>query len=137
MSPHVIASAAKQSSSSDGWIASSLTLLAMTRLGGPDFVTDDNEFGEVHPPETRRQRHVGGVAPGRHQDAADPRHDVTGIEGIPPAREISLEPAGEIHRLGIGRNADVAHVAGAIARRHAHATAKGERKMREIAADAG
>ena len=70
----------------------------------------------------RRRR---GLRP--RQDAADLRMIVTGVEGVPPAGQIGLEPAGKIDRLRIGRNADIAHVTGAIARRNAHAAAKHQR----------
>ena len=62
---------------------------------------------------------------------------VAGIERVPLAGQIDLEPAGEIHRRGIGRNADIAHIAGAVARRDAHAAAERQRQMREVAAHAG
>ena len=92
---------------------------------------------QVHPPEARGQRHVGGVAAGAHQDAADARHVVARIERVPLAGQIDLEPAGEIHRRGIAGHADVAEIAGAIARRDVHAAAERQRQMRKIAADAG
>src|SRR6266481_445887 len=97
--------------------------LAMTdggtrALSRDDFVADDDEFLQVHPPEARGERHVGGVAAGGHQDAADARMVVAGVERVPLARQIDLEPAREIHRRGIGRNADVAHIARAVARRN-------------------
>ena len=66
------------------------------------FVADDEKFHQIHPPKTRGQRHVGGVAAGAHQDAADPRMVVAGVERVPLAGQIDLKPAGEIHRRGIG-----------------------------------
>src|SRR5712672_2860861 len=102
-----------------------------------DLVADDDKLHQIHSPKARGQRHVGGVAAGAHQDPADPRMIVAGVEGVPLAGQIDLEPAGKIHRCGIRRNADVAHIAGAIARRDAHAAAEGQRQMREIATDAG
>src|ERR1700694_2551555 len=83
------------------WIASSLppslvelrrtrALLAMTAVGSRrhHLIADDEEFDQVHPAKTRGQRHVGGVAPRGHQDAADPRMIVTGVERVPLPREI-------------------------------------------------
>src|SRR5262245_66302905 len=46
--------------------------------------------------ERGADRHVGGVAAARHDDAADARHVVAGIEGVPAAAEIDLEPGTEI-----------------------------------------
>jgi hypothetical protein len=61
---------------------------------------------------------------------------VPGIEGKPAAAEIRLEPRVEIHRRGIGRNADVAEIAVAIARRDVETAAERYREMGEVAADA-
>ena len=80
---------------------------------------------------------IGRILMGTGRDAADPRVIVPGVEGVPLAGEIDLKPAGEIHRRRIPGNADVAHVAGAIARRDVHATAERQRQMCKIAADAG
>ena len=66
-----------------------------------------------------------------------PRVVVAGVERVPLAGQIDLEPAGEIHRRGIAGHADVAEIAGAVARRDVHAAAEGQREMRKIAADAG
>src|SRR4029450_4528642 len=68
--------------------------------------------------------------------AAHPRMIVAGIEGEPATVQIHLEPGGEIHRRGIAGHADVAEIAGAIARRDIHAAAERDGKMREVAADA-
>src|SRR5215831_8113859 len=38
---------------------------------------------------------VGGVAAARHDDAADARHVVAGVERVPAAAEIDLEPGAE------------------------------------------
>src|SRR5262245_10612154 len=61
---------------------------------------------------------------------------VTGVEGVPAAAEISLEPGGKIHRRGLAGNADVAEIPLAIVRRDIHAAAQRHRKMSEVAADA-
>ena len=50
------------------------------------------------------------------------------------AVEKDLEPGGEIHRRRIERHADVAKVAGAIARRNIHRPTERDREMGEIAA---
>ena len=77
--------------------------------------------------EAGRERHVGGVAAGRHQDAADPRRVVAGVEGVPAAAEVDLEPGAEVHRVGLRRDADVAEVAGAVAGRDVQAAAERRR----------
>src|SRR5262249_43274540 len=86
--------------------------------------------------ERGADRHVGGVAAACHDDAADARHVVAGVEGVPAAAEIDLEPGAEIHRIGLRRYADVAEIAGAVARRDVHAAAERDREVREVAADA-
>src|SRR5262249_8232045 len=53
---------------------------------------------------------------------------------IPATAEIDLDPGTEIHRLGLGRNADVAEMAGAIARRDVHAAAQRDRQVGKVAA---
>ncbi len=78
---------------------------------------------------------IGGVAAAGHDDAADARDVVPGVEGVPAAAEIDFEPAAEIHRQH-DRHADVAHVAGDVARGDVHAAAEGDGEMTEIAADA-
>src|SRR6201995_4722531 len=87
-------------------------------------------------PERLGDRHVGGVASLRNQHAADPRLVVARIESVPAAAEIGLEPAGEIADRPRLRRADVAEIAGAIARRNVHAAAEGDRQMRIVAAHA-
>ena len=82
------------------------------------------------------QRHVGGIAAARDEDTPDPRGVVARIERVPPALEIGLEPAREIHgRIG-RRQADVGDVAGAVARRDVQAAAERDRQMRVVAANA-
>src|SRR5258708_5727353 len=86
--------------------------------------------------EAGGDRDVGGIAAARHHDATDPRMVVASIEGEPLAIEIDLEPRTEIHRSRVRWNADVAEIAGAIARRNVHAAAQGDGEMGEVAADA-
>ncbi len=59
---------------------------------------------------------------------------VARIEGVPAVAEIGLEPAREIHRSVWRLGADVAQVAGAIARRYVHAAAERDRQVRVVAA---
>src|SRR4029077_11886448 len=77
-----------------------------------------------------------GITAARDHDAADPRTIVARIEGKPAPIKIHLKPGAEIHRRRIGRNADVAEVARAIARRDIHAAAQRHRQMRKITAHA-
>src|SRR3954451_1925229 len=60
-------------------------------------------------------------AASRPRAMADAGNVVAGIERIPAAAEIDLEPGAEIHRIRLRRNADVAQITGAIARRDVHA----------------
>src|ERR1700722_14200662 len=68
-----------------------------------------------------RDRHIRGIATARHQDPSDPWRVEAGIEDMPLAAQISLEPAGEIHRRIHRRDADVAQITSAIACRYVHA----------------
>ena len=61
---------------------------------------------------------------------------VAGVERVPAPAQKDFEPGAEVHRRRVGRNADVAEIAGAIARRDVHAAAERDRQMGEIAADA-
>src|ERR1700748_3781456 len=105
--------------------------------GGRDLVGDHVEALERVLAERHRDRHVAGVAAARHHDAADARRVVARVEGVPAVAEEDLEPGAEVHRIGHGRHADVAEVAGAVARRDVHAAAQRDRQVREVAADAG
>src|ERR1700675_2884831 len=88
------------------------------------LVGGDAEAHELVRAERGGDGDVGGVAAARDQDAADARLVVTGIEGVPTVADIGLEPGAEIHRRGVGGHADVAEIAGAIARRDVHAAAQ-------------
>src|ERR1700674_439837 len=99
------------------------------------FVADDEEFLQNSAAEVGRERYIGSVPADGHDDAADAGNVMPGIEGIPTAAKIDFEPAAEIHGEH-ERHTDVAHVTGDVARGNVHATAKGEGKMAEIAADA-
>ena len=70
----------------------------------------------------------------RDQDAPDARNIVAGIECVPLAAKIRLEPSGEIHRAVRRLHPDLAEIARAIARRNIHAAAKRDGKMRVVAA---
>src|SRR5664279_3970018 len=72
------------------------------------------------------QLRIRRVAATRHQDAADARRIVARIESPPLAAEINFHPGAEI-LIGIRRRqADVADIAGAIARRNVHAAREGD-----------
>src|SRR5438034_11296395 len=66
-------------------------LFALRDLVGPHLETDQRVRSEG-----LGDRNVGGIASLRDQDAADPRHVVAGIEGVPVPAEIGFEPAGEV-----------------------------------------
>src|SRR5579864_9740621 len=90
-------------------------------LVGPDLETDQRVRAEGV-----GDRHVGGVAALSDQHAADSRNIVARIERVPPPAQIGFEPAGEIHRAVRRRNADVAEIPGAVARRNVHTAAEGD-----------
>src|SRR5450432_230212 len=114
--------------SSNGWRASGRS--------GNHFVGPDPKGLQRVWSEGGRDRNVGGVATARDEDASDARGVVARIERVPGRPEVSLEPSREVHRRRVLRNADVAQVAGAIARRNVQAAAQGDRQVGEIAADA-
>src|ERR1700685_3086601 len=86
--------------------------------GGRNLFGNDLESGERAWAERGYDRNVGGIAPACHQDAADTRRIVARIERVPATAEIGFEPCAEIHRRRIGRAADVAEIAGTVARRN-------------------
>jgi hypothetical protein len=57
-----------------------------------------------------------------------------GVEGIPAAAKIGLEPGAEVHRQVFRGHANVAEIAGAIARRNVHAAAQRDGEMGEVPA---
>ena len=79
---------------------------------------------------------VGGVAADGHEDAADAGDVVAGVEGPPAIAEVDFEPGAEIHGAGGERDADVAEVAGGVARGDIEAAAEGDGEVLEVAADA-
>src|SRR4029434_2401324 len=80
---------------------------------------------------------VGGVAAAGDQHASDARGIVAGVEGVPMAVKVGLEPGGEIHRAIGRRHADVAQVAGAVTCGDVHAATEGDGEVRVITANAG
>src|SRR5260370_157947 len=77
----------------------------------------------------------GPSAPGA-QPGRNPRHIVSRMKSVPPPAKIRLEPAGETHRVIRGWHADVAEIAGAIARRNVHAATEREGEVRVVAPQA-
>src|SRR5258705_9988394 len=57
-------------------------------------------------------------------------------KSFPRPAKIRLEPAGEIHRVIRGWHADVAEIAGAIARRNVHAATERDGEVRVVATHA-
>ena len=104
--------------------------------GAAECVSSVHDAERLEDVRTERvdERNIGGVASTRDQDAADARHVVARVEGVPLAAEEHVEPGVEIHRRRVRRHADVAEIAVAVARRNVHATAERDREMREIAA---
>src|SRR5450755_4658714 len=94
------------------------------RSGRRDLQGDHFKARECAWAERGHDRDVGGIATACHQDAADPRLVVAGIERVPAAAEVDFEPGAEIHRRIVWRHADVAEISGAVARRNVHAAAQ-------------
>src|SRR5258708_6273688 len=112
------------------------TALAVWLRNLGDFVGPYLEADQGVRPEGLGDRHIGGIAALRYQDAADPRHVVARIEHVPASADIGLEPAGEVTHRPRQRGADVAEVPGAVARRNIHAAAEGDGEMGIVAAHA-
>src|SRR5271154_372382 len=91
---------------------------------------------EIGDAEGGRHGDVGGVAAAPHDNAADARMIVTCVFRVPAPSEKDLEPGAEIHGINIDRNSDVAEIACAVARGNVHASAKRDREMGEVPADA-
>src|SRR5580704_664256 len=106
------------------------------RGSGGHFVGPDPKGLQRVGSEGRGDRHVGRVAAARDEDAPDARRVVARIERVPGRPEVSLEPSREVHRRRVLRHADVAQIAGAIARRNVQAATEGDRQVGEVAADA-
>src|SRR6516164_4990132 len=110
------------------------------RIDGPrgtrHLVRNDLEARERTRSEGSNDCHIGGIATARHQNAPDTRRVVASIERVPAPAEIDLKPGAEIHRIRIGRHANVAKITGAIARRNVHAAAQGDCEMGKISTDA-
>src|SRR4029450_1611449 len=96
----------------------------------PDLETDE---GVV--PESVGDRYVGCVAAPADEHAADPGDVVARIEGVTAPPETGPDPAGEVQRAIRRRHADIAEIAGAIARRNVHAAAKSDGEMGIVATD--
>ncbi len=60
---------------------------------------------------------------------------MAGVDRVPAAAEIDLEPGAEIHRVRVAEDADIAEMAGAVARRDVRAAAERDGEMGEVAAD--
>jgi hypothetical protein len=99
-----------------------LSGIASERLAiTPDRSPVSQDDAEGTRAEGSHDRDVGGIATACHQDAADPRLVVAGIQRVPAVAEIDFVPSAEIHRCRVRRHADVAEIAGAITRRNVHA----------------
>ena len=59
---------------------------------------------------------------------------VARVESPPAILEIDLKPRAEIHRPGEAGQADVAEVAGGVARGNVHGAAEGDGQVLEVAA---
>src|SRR5258706_7864040 len=89
-----------------------------------DFVGNHRELDKIGGAEGHADCGIRCVPPASHQDASYPRMLVPSIHRVPRAFQINLEPGAEIHRTGIGWNADIAKISRAVARRNVHATAQ-------------
>src|SRR6202044_3938762 len=98
------------------------------------LVGDHLESRECARAERSYDCDVGGVAPSCHQDPSDARVVVARIEGVPTIPKIDFEPGAEVHWRVVGGHADIAEIAGAVARWHVHAAAQRDREVGEVPA---
>lgn len=89
--------------------------------GSHQFIGPHLEADELAWSENMNNRNIRRIAALGDQDTADARRVVACVEGVPATAEVGLEPtckvAGGVRR----RNADVAEIAGAVARWNVHA----------------
>src|SRR5712691_5967629 len=104
-------------------------------MGLGDLVRPDLEADQRVRAKGVGNWHISCLTALSDQHAADSRHVIPRIKGVPPPAKIDLEPAGEIHRPIRWRHVDVAEIAGAIACRNVHAAAKGDGEVRVGATD--
>src|SRR3989441_12285787 len=102
--------------------------------GSPALVGPARETRQRAGTERVADRHIRRIASTRDEHAADPRNVVPRIKRMPAASDIGLEPGGKIHRTVRRRDADIAEIARAVARRNVHAAAECDRQMRVVAA---
>ena len=103
----------------------------MRRLGRADL-----ELRQRHGAEGGDQRDVDRVTAAADDHAADAAAVVAGVEGVPLAVEVDLEPGGEVHRLGRERDVDLGDVAEDVAGGDVQRAAERDRQVGEVAADA-
>src|ERR1700722_13236008 len=89
-----------------------------------NLVRIDLEADECVRTERAADGGIGRIATARNQYPPDARDIIAGIEGVPSASQIRLEPAGKVHRSIGRRDADVGQIAGTIARRNVHTAAE-------------
>src|SRR5665213_2858615 len=102
-----------------------------------DLIRPDFELSEGRRAERGGQRGIDGVSAVGHENAADARDVVSGVEGVPLAAQKRLEPSAEVHRGVRERNADVAQVTSGVTGWNVHATAESNGEVGEIAANPG
>ena len=100
-------------------------------LEGPDL-----EICQFMRSERVDQWNIGSIPATRHDNPPDATLIVPGVECVPFAAEIDLEPGVEIHWRRISRNTDIAQIAVHIARGNIHTAAESNGQMREIPANA-
>src|ERR1700685_4665253 len=100
-----------------------------------DFVRPDGEAIQGVRAEGGGDGYVHCVTAARDQHSSNAGNVVARIEGMPRAANIDFHPRREIHDTVGRRNADIAQVAGAIARGNIHASAECDGEVREVAAD--
>ena len=101
-----------------------------------DLLSDNSKARQRCRAKRSGNRDVGSITAACNHDSTDTRMIVPCIEGVPPAFEKDLEPCAEVHWCGVSGHADIPQIAGAVSGWNVHGTAKSDRQVREVAANA-
>lgn len=109
----------------------SMTARPSSRWGVDPLSDPDLHVQRLQPSVIGQERDVGRIATVGHDDPAAARGGLRGVEGVPAAVQVGLEPGMQVHRLQPMQVSH--HHAGG----NAQAPAQGDADMGVVAADAG
>jgi len=106
-----------------------------SRLLVSEFIGPYPEQAQTGRPERSADGNIGGIAAAGDHQSTDPACIVARVERVPAAVEKDFHAAGEIHRSIHRGHADIAEVAGGVARRNAKGTTEADRQVSQVPAD--